>query len=140
MPSETAIMRGTTRRRSGSGRIAEYQDSRFAPTIEVTNVVTAKISVESKKMASGPVTQAERDQRAPSRARYSPRGSEIQATKSVRPRRLPSVRSSSRGTTSWAMPPTSGRTPSSTATKGGQPIASANGMTTSKPARTPTTP
>ena len=42
--------------------------------------------------------------------------------------------------TSWPMPPASGRTPSNTATNGGQPIASANGMTTSKLASTLTTP
>ena len=47
---------------------------------------------------------------------------------------------SRRGTTSWPIPPASGKTPSRTAMNGGQPMASANGMTTSKLARTPTTP
>ena len=46
--SETASRRGTTSRRSCSGRTAECHDSRLAPTIEVTNVVTPRIDCEQQ--------------------------------------------------------------------------------------------
>ena len=120
------MTRGATKRRSASTRIAPYQASWFAPPIVVAAPATVMIAAMSPM--TRPVGMRCAALASVTSASQMPRVSPAAVMASVTPRRLPSVRSSSRGTASWAAEPAMGRRPMRVASAGGAPRTSSRGI------------